>query len=55
MLKGVFFYPGYYQDDQGRGDHIMIAPPFIITEEQIDECVRVLRETLEESQEKYYK
>jgi adenosylmethionine-8-amino-7-oxononanoate aminotransferase len=54
MFKGVFFYPGYYQDEQDRGDHLMIAPPFIITEEQIDECVRVLRETLEESQERYF-
>jgi len=53
LLKGVFFYPGYWQDGEGRGDHIMIAPPFIITEEQIDECVRVLRETLEESQAVY--
>lgn len=48
LLKGVFFYPGYWQDGEGRGDHIMIAPPFIITEEQIDECVGVLRETVEE-------
>ncbi len=46
LLKGVFFYPGYWEDEQGRGDHIMIAPPFIITEEQIDECVDVLRETV---------
>jgi len=53
LLKGVFFYPGYWEDEQGRGDHIMIAPPFIITEEQIDECVGVLGETLEESQESY--
>jgi adenosylmethionine-8-amino-7-oxononanoate aminotransferase len=48
MLKGVFFYPGYYEDDLGRGDHIMITPPFIITEEQIDTCVRILRESIEE-------
>jgi adenosylmethionine-8-amino-7-oxononanoate aminotransferase len=54
LMKGVFFYPGYYQDDQGRGDQIMIAPPFIITEKQIDECVGILRETLEESQERYF-
>ncbi len=53
MMKGVFFYPGYYEDEQGRGDHIMIAPPFIITEEQIDQCTAVLRETLEESQERF--
>jgi adenosylmethionine-8-amino-7-oxononanoate aminotransferase len=48
LLKGVFFYPGYYEDDSGRGDHIMITPPFIITEEQIDTCVRILRESLQE-------
>jgi adenosylmethionine-8-amino-7-oxononanoate aminotransferase len=54
LLKGVFFYPGYYEDEEGRGDHIMVAPPFIITEGQIDECVRVLRETLEELQDKLF-
>jgi len=54
IMKGVFFYPGYWEDEEGRGDHIMIAPPFIITEEQIDQCIKVLRETLEESQEGYY-
>ena len=52
LLKGVFFYPGYWEDEQGRGDHIMIAPPFIITEEQIHECIRVLRETIEELQQR---
>ncbi len=50
LLKGVFFYPGYWEDEEGRGDHIMIAPPFIITEEQIDECVNVLHETVQEIQ-----
>lgn len=46
LLKGVFFYPGYFEDAHGRGDHIMVAPPFIITEEQIDQCVAVLRESI---------
>ncbi len=54
LLKGVFFYPGYYEDERGRGDQLMIAPPFIITEEQIDECVAILRETLQGSRDKYY-
>jgi adenosylmethionine-8-amino-7-oxononanoate aminotransferase len=52
--KGAFFYPGYYEDELGRGDHIMMSPPFIITEEQIDQCVDILEETLEESLEKFY-
>jgi adenosylmethionine-8-amino-7-oxononanoate aminotransferase len=50
LLKGAFFYPGYWEDEQGRGDQIMIAPPFIITQEQIDEMIRVLVETIEEQQ-----
>ncbi len=54
VLKGVFFYPGYYQDEMGRGDHLMIAPPFIITEEQIDFLVDVLAEALEENEAKFY-
>ncbi|MFO7965340.1 MAG: aspartate aminotransferase family protein [Desulfobacterales bacterium] len=53
MLKGVFFYPGYYEDALGRGDHILVAPPFIITEEQIDTCMGVLRESILELNEKY--
>jgi adenosylmethionine-8-amino-7-oxononanoate aminotransferase len=31
----------------------MIAPPFIITEEQIDECVGILKETMDESLDRY--
>ena len=48
MMRGIFFYPGYYEDEEGRGDHILMAPPFIITKEQIDECIHVLEQTLEE-------
>jgi len=48
IRKGVFLYPGYYQDELGRGDHLIVSPPFIITEEQIDECLKVLKESLEE-------
>jgi adenosylmethionine-8-amino-7-oxononanoate aminotransferase len=54
LLKGVFFYPGYYEDDRGRGDQLMIAPPFIITEAQIDECVGILGETLQDSRDRFY-
>lgn len=48
LLKGVFLYPGYYRDEQGRGDHIMLAPPFIITEEQVDTIVDTLEGALRE-------
>lgn len=54
LMKGVFFYPGYFEDEFGRGDHIMIAPPFIITEAQLDQCVDVLAESLAESQDRFF-
>jgi len=54
IFKGVFFYPGYFEDEQGRGDHLMIAPPFIITEEQVDFCIDVLTEALEENKARFY-
>lgn len=47
--QGVFLYPGYYRDRQGRGDHIMLAPPYIITEEQIDQVVDALEFAIRES------
>jgi len=47
--KGVFFYPGYYRDDRGRGDPIMIAPSYIITEAQVDQCVEALEFAIRES------
>jgi adenosylmethionine-8-amino-7-oxononanoate aminotransferase len=53
LLKGVFFYPGYYEDERGRGDQLMIAPPFIITEEQIDECLDILRGVLTDSYDRW--
>jgi len=47
--QGVFFYPGYYRDAHGGGDHIMVAPPYIITEEQVDQCVDALEFAIKES------
>jgi len=48
LMKGVFFYPGYFEDEKGRGDNIMFTPPFIITEEQIDHCISILNDTIKE-------
>jgi adenosylmethionine-8-amino-7-oxononanoate aminotransferase len=46
--KGLIIYPGGGGADGIRGDHSLLAPPFIITEDQIDELVRILDETIEE-------
>jgi adenosylmethionine-8-amino-7-oxononanoate aminotransferase len=35
-------YPGGGGIDGIHGDHILLAPPFIITEKQIDELVEIL-------------
>lgn len=45
--RGLILYPGQGTVDGVRGDHVMVAPPFIITEEQMDEVVAILAEALE--------
>jgi adenosylmethionine-8-amino-7-oxononanoate aminotransferase len=45
--RGLILYPGQGTADGIRGDHIMIAPPFIITEGQMDEIVAILTEAME--------
>lgn len=44
--QGVLVYPMRGTADGVAGDHILIAPPFIIEEEQIDWLVRKLREAI---------
>jgi adenosylmethionine-8-amino-7-oxononanoate aminotransferase len=50
--RGVALYSGSGMVDGVRGDHVMIAPPFIVTEAQIDEIVGVVAESLDEVAEK---
>lgn len=49
--KGLITYPGAGGADGIKGDHLLLAPPFIITEEQIDKMVSILDETLVEISE----
>ena len=46
--KGLITYPGGGGADGIKGDHLLLAPPFIITEEQIDKMVSILDETIVE-------
>jgi len=46
--KGLICYPGSGGADGVRGDHILLAPPFIITEEQIDAIMAILHDTIAE-------
>ncbi|CAN5691786.1 hypothetical protein BH10PSE6_BH10PSE6_27390 [soil metagenome] len=39
MARGLMVYPMGGTIDGQRGDHILLAPPFIVTADQIDEIV----------------
>jgi adenosylmethionine-8-amino-7-oxononanoate aminotransferase len=39
MARGLMCYPGGGTIDGKRGDHVMLAPPYIIEESQLDEIV----------------
>jgi adenosylmethionine-8-amino-7-oxononanoate aminotransferase len=49
--KGLITYPGGGGADGIRGDHSLLAPPFTITEAQIDEMVAILDEAIAEISE----
>jgi adenosylmethionine-8-amino-7-oxononanoate aminotransferase len=46
--KGLITYPGGGGADGIRGDHLLLAPPFIITEEEIEKMISILNETFAE-------
>jgi len=46
--KGLITYPGGGGADGIKGDHLLLAPPFIITEDQIDKMVSILDQTFTE-------
>jgi adenosylmethionine-8-amino-7-oxononanoate aminotransferase len=46
--KGLITYPGGGGADGISGDHLLLAPPFIITQEQIEKMVSILDETFTE-------
>lgn len=46
--KGLITYPGGGGADGVRGDHLLLAPPLVITEEQIDRMVAILDASMAE-------
>ena len=46
--RGLVIYPGSGCVDGVAGDHITLGPPFVITEEQIEELVALLRAAIED-------
>ena len=50
--KGVALYPGSATIDGVKGDHILLAPPFTVTEDQLRTICRTLREAVMEAEGK---
>lgn len=46
--RGVLVYPGSGTADGGSGDHILVAPPFIIEDAEIDWLARQIGEAVTE-------
>ena len=46
--RGLITYPGSGGADGLNGDHLLICPPFVITKEQINELVSILRKAIED-------
>jgi len=44
--NGLLLYPAAAGKDGVQGDAVIIAPPFIITKEETDQLIRILKETL---------
>ena len=47
--EGLVLWPNVGQADGTNGDLVMIAPPFVITEEEVGELVRRLARALEQA------
>jgi adenosylmethionine-8-amino-7-oxononanoate aminotransferase len=47
MARGLLVYPGGGTIDGRRGDHVLLAPPFIVNEEQIDTIVERLGDAID--------
>ena len=45
---GVALYPGVATVDGVRGDHVLLAPPYTVSEDEVREIVRVVREAYED-------
>ena len=48
FVNGLLVYPGIGTVDGVRGDHIQVAPPLIINQDEINEIVRLLDKSISE-------
>ena len=50
--NGLVLYPGTGFVDGANGDMVMVGPPFVIEEKEIDEVLQILKATLSKIEEK---
>lgn len=48
MKNGLYVYPGRATSNGGAGDHVLLAPPYIITEEQLGRLVEIMDKSIAE-------
>src|SRR5262249_59661344 len=44
--RGLLIYPGGGTIDGRRGDHILLAPPYNVTDSELEEIVHLLAQTI---------
>ena len=54
MERGVVVYPGTGTADGILGDHILLTPPFIMTEQHADEITSVLDESVKAVENRHH-
>ena len=47
MARGLMVYPSGGTIDGARGDHVLVAPPFIVDAQQIDTIVERLGDAVD--------
>jgi hypothetical protein len=47
MARGLMCYPNGGTLDGARGDHVLLAPPFIVTEAHVDSIVDILAQSID--------
>jgi adenosylmethionine-8-amino-7-oxononanoate aminotransferase len=47
FARGLLVYPGAGTVDGVRGDHVLLAPPYIVSDEEIDVIVERLGEAVD--------
>lgn len=48
LKNGLLIYPGSGEVEGRRGDHILVAPPFVIQKDEIDKMVSILGQSIAE-------